>query len=456
MQRYYNEVSYGNLNLKGTVSKWYQSSKTMKYYGEDSRIFDTDDKNTNIYELTREAVRLANNDIDFSQYDKNGDHVVDHVIIVHAGQDQAASDNPDDIWSHKWSIPGDGEQVDGIKVRQYTMLAEGSPMGTFAHEFGHDLGLPDLYDTDQSSEGVGEWDLMGSGNWLGDVNTPGNTPGHLSAWCKYFLGWVNPIKVTSPMLGEQIVNIETNSRAYMLSANPNTGYGEYFLVENRKKTGFDTFLPGEGLLIWHIDESEAGNTDKNHKLVDLEEADGQNHLDYNINRGDAEDCWVNSANGFTGNSNPNSNLYDWKQSDVGVKNISPAGSTMNADLIVNSLNPVYPVASFDSDFTDGYAPLSIAFTDTSTGSPTSRYWDFGDGTYSTEQNPKHTYYEEGIYTVSLTATNGEGSDSVAKSDYIAVANAPQPPVAGFSAGITSGYVPLSVAFTDLSTCCEIT
>jgi len=255
------------------------------------------------------------------------------------------------------------------------------------------------------------------------------------------------------MLGEQIDNIENNNRAYMLSANPNNEYGEYFLVENRKKIGYDTFLPGEGLLIWHIDESEAGNTDENHKLVDLEEADGQNHLDYRYldyryNDGDANDCWVNSANGFTGNSNPNSNLYDWKQSDVGVKNISPAGSTMNADLIVNSLNPVYPVASFDSDFTDGYAPLSIAFTDTSTGSPTSWYWDFGDGTYSTEQNPTHTYYAKGSYTVSLTAANYAGSDT-ATAPWEIIVNA-RPPVASFITNTTSGNIPLVVRFADTS------
>jgi immune inhibitor A len=277
LQSYYDEVSYGNLNVKGAVSKWYQSSKTMKYYGEDS-YYAIDNKNTNRYELTREAVRLANKDIDFSQYDTNGDHVVDHVIIVHAGGAQESSGNPDDLWSHKWSIP-DGEQVDGVTVGEYTMMAEGSPIGTFTHEFGHDLGLPDLYDTDYSSFGVGNWDIMGYGTWLDG----GNTPCHPSVWCKYFLGWVNPTEVTSSMFGEQINYIEDNSRAYILSGNPNSspgsGYGEYFLVENREKRGFDTFLPGEGLLIWHIDES-GSNLDENYKLVDLEEADGQEHLDY--------------------------------------------------------------------------------------------------------------------------------------------------------------------------------
>jgi immune inhibitor A len=346
MNRYYTEVSYGNLNVNGVVSKWYQSSKTMKYYGQDTPGYlGSDDYNVNIFELTREAVKLANNDIDFSQYDKNGDGVVDHVIIVHAGEGQENSDNPDTIWSHKWQVYP-GEPVDGVTVGEYTMLAEDSPIGTFAHEFGHDLGLPDLYDRDYSSLGVGIWDLMADGSWLNS----GNTPSHLSAYCKCILGWVSPVEVTSSMLGEQISDVEDNSRVYMLSGNSNnlgSGNGEYFLVENREKKGFDAYLPGGGLLLWNIDESVDGNQndDENYKLVDLEDADGQNHLDdINLgNAGDAGDSWANSENGFNGNSNPNSKFYNGSQSNVEVKNIGSSGATMIADLIVPDLNSEMPI-----------------------------------------------------------------------------------------------------------------
>ena len=106
-----------------------------------------------------------------------------------------------------------------------------------------------------------------------------------------------------------------------------------------------------------------------------------------------------------------------------------------------------PVANFSADPTEGYAPLTVQFTDLSTNTPTSWLWDFGDGETSTEENPEHTYNEAGIYTVTLTATNGGGSDDEVKEDYITVLGAP---VADFSAEPLSGKYPLQVHFTDLS------
>jgi PKD repeat protein len=111
------------------------------------------------------------------------------------------------------------------------------------------------------------------------------------------------------------------------------------------------------------------------------------------------------------------------------------------------VNPA-PVADFTSDHTSGTAPLTVNFTDTSTNTPTSWAWDFGDTGTSTSQNPQHIYSTPGIYTVALTATNGYGSDTNTKIDYITVNVLP---VANFVGSPTSGYAPLSVNFTDLST-----
>ena len=154
MHNYYKEVSYNKLNVTGTTTpKWYQSTKTMEYYGADTGPVDGDpathdDGNTYIFELAREAVQLADADIDFSQYDTDSDGFVDHVIIVHAGAGQE-SGGANNIWSHKWSIfnfidhAWTGEPVDGVRVLSYTMLSESSPLGTFAHEFGHVFNLLD-------------------------------------------------------------------------------------------------------------------------------------------------------------------------------------------------------------------------------------------------------------------------------------------------------------------------
>ena len=111
--------------------------------------------------------------------------------------------------------------------------------------------------------------------------------------------------------------------------------------------------------------------------------------------------------------------------------------------------PPKPTADFSANPTSGNAPLAVSFTDSSTGNPTSWSWDFGDGTSSTAQNPNHTYTSAGTYTVSLTATNAQGSDTKTMTDYVNV-TLPTSPTADFSANPTSGSTPLAVSFTDSS------
>ena len=116
---------------------------------------------------------------------------------------------------------------------------------------------------------------------------------------------------------EFIEAVEYNDDVYLLLDNPNGpsdwggGEGEYFLIENRQKIGYDAGLPGHGLIIWHIDESRKSNSDENHKLVDLEAADGRTDMDQNINYGDAGDPFPGITNNreFGKTTNPNSNLY---------------------------------------------------------------------------------------------------------------------------------------------------
>jgi PKD repeat protein len=137
---------------------------------------------------------------------------------------------------------------------------------------------------------------------------------------------------------------------------------------------------------------------------------------------------------------------------------SPTGITIkniqNAEIIGNRIFKTQvskvPVAAFSAPLTSGYAPLTVKFTDKSTGSPTSWKWSFGDGTYSTQKNPSHTYSKAGKYTVSLTVTNAAGSNTVTKSSFIVI-NLLKPPVPAFSASPLNGKAPLTVTFTDKST-----
>ena len=333
---YYKEASYDLFGIQATATGWYHSNYTMGHYGNDTAS-GYDDANGPIYRLVTEAVRMADPYIDFHQFDGDGDGVVDHLIVVHAGDGEESDPNQRElIWSHRWSVidsnpgsPGDQPlQVDCnpscAQIYGYSMDAEFSPVGVFAHELGHDLGLPDLYDTDGSSDGIGVWDVMGTGSWNGSPR--GTQPAGMTAWSKIKLGWIAPTVVTAPRFNESIPQVETNPVAFKLAIGSSPAGNEYFLVENRQRTGFDASLPAGGILIWHVDDSEPDNTNDVHRLVDLVEADGNNRPTQ------ATDPWSNNPTGWGPDTTPNSNSYLNQRTGWKVRNIGPAGSVMTADL----------------------------------------------------------------------------------------------------------------------------
>ena len=129
-----------------------------------------------------------------------------------------------------------------------------------------------------------------------------------------------------------------------------------------------------------------------------------------------------------------------------------AGGSSYVRSMVITVNRVLtpPVADFTANKNEGYAPLKVRFTDVSTYNPTGWEWNFGDGSTSTEQNPEHTFSSEGTYTVTLVASNGDGSSDV-KSMVITINRVLTPPAANFTANPKEGYAPLTVKFTDTST-----
>ncbi len=316
---YYKQASDGNMEISGTVLGWYSSSQNMVYYGKDGDGLDN--ANCNISELAREALLLASRDgFDFSDYDENGDGKIDHIVIIHAGPGQEINNKPygtDCIWSHSGKIQP-LELIDELCAEKYCMVSEFSPIGVLAHEFGHSLGLPDLYDNTFVSNGIGIWGVMGYGAWI----MGGKFPSLPCAWSKVFLGWVKPDLVVRD--GKIILDNE-QKRIVKLPIDEN----EYFLIESRRRVGFDEYLPEEGLLIWHIDDS-VGCIDENdvnnnvyHKRVDLEEADGYFDLDKRINYGDTGDIYNNFYNAvsFSPYTVPNSYSYSNKNTGITIENI---------------------------------------------------------------------------------------------------------------------------------------
>ncbi len=196
--QFYQQMSNDQLNLIFDVYGPYTASNTHDHYGQ------PDGGRNDKYpaKLVGEAVDLANPDVDYSQYDNDSDGNVDGVVIIHQGPGQESSGDVNDIWSHRWSLTGgswwgDGtgpRNYDGVTIDDYSMQPEynsspgDSTVGVFIHEYGHVLGLPDLYDTNYSgTDGVGAWSVMAGGSWGGG----GARPVPFLAWEKDQLGWIN-------------------------------------------------------------------------------------------------------------------------------------------------------------------------------------------------------------------------------------------------------------------------
>jgi len=331
---YYTEVSLGALTVQATViPTWFHSVHPMSDYGADGSR-PPDDANGPIYRLVTETVQLADPSVNFATFDANGDGVVDHLTVIHAGAGQESGGSSDLIWSHRWAVldadpstPGSQALIaDGVQIYGYTMESEDSPLGVVAHEFGHDLGLPDLYDTDYSSAGAGVWDIMSGGSWTGVP--AGTSPAHFSAWSKIRLGWLTPTDVTTSLIGTAIPQVETNGTVFRLGI-PGTFPPEYFLIENRQPVGFDAALPGSGLLLWHVDESQTSNDVDTHRLLDLEEADEALTGDHPTDSGDP---WHDTATGWGPDTVPDSRSYSGSETEWRIRDISASGATMTATI----------------------------------------------------------------------------------------------------------------------------
>jgi immune inhibitor A len=174
---------------------------------------------------------------------------------------------------------------------------------------------------------------MAGGSW----NDGGRTPSHMLAWCKLKLGWINPTVIFNNSQNVTIKPSANYDQVYMLPVGSQSSK-EYFLLENRKKIGFDRFLPGEGLLITHVDESQSNNNDQTHYLVDIEQADGKMELNKNANQGDPNDPYpIAGNNSFSASTTPSSKSYSGSDSKVSVTGIERAGDNIVAAINVGGV-----------------------------------------------------------------------------------------------------------------------
>jgi len=390
MRDFFREASYGVFDIIGGVDNtWRQVSNPRNYYANFDGIGGTDDDYgfgawpNNAQKLVVDAVTLADNYVNFANYAVGGQ--VQGLFVIHAGRGAETDQwSYDWIWSHKWGLGPYALTVDGVVVNLYSMEPEyvfspgDSTVGVFCHEYGHVLGLPDLYDTDYTSQGLGDWSLMAYGAWTG---WNGNSPAHPDAWSKIQLGWVTPTIPTGTQIGASLPNVEGSATVYKLWTNGSAGT-QYFLLENRQRRLFDTGLPSDGLLLYHVDETADQTSDWQPKVM-LEQADGLWDLQYGTNTGDSGDPYPGSSNNLsaTAATTPSTKSYANANTYVSITNISSSGLTMTADLSVGA-PPAAPSALVATAFSN--TRIDLSWTDNSANETGFQIWrkTTASGTYS--------------------------------------------------------------------------
>ncbi len=295
-RRMLNEEGFSDYGSLGSVRDWFIENSSGKfipefdvygpvelpndrsYYGSNDAY--GNDKNPQM--MVVHACQLLDEDIDFSQYDRDGDGVIDNVFIFYAGIGEHDSNVTNAVWPHSWNMssamPGQDFIFDGVKLHHYACSCEypngymrPDGIGTFIHEFSHVFGLPDLYATTNSVVfSPGEWDVLD----YGPYNNDGLTPPNYSSFEKYALGWIDFLPFR-----EGLIELPAFSESNVAYALPTENSNEFFFFENRQPIGNDKFLPGHGMIVWHVDynksvwDANEVNNVASHQRVDIIEAD---------------------------------------------------------------------------------------------------------------------------------------------------------------------------------------
>jgi len=409
-----------------------------------------------MHTIVRDAIVAADASVNFAQYDVDGNGDLSSqelsVVVITAGGEGAVYDNPPNVWGHAWALTYVSPPlVDGVRVGAAGYAAFGelhrgqqATMGIMVHELGHLIfDLPDLYDTDGSSSGIGAFGLMGSGTWgaaSGDSRF-GETPVMPSAWVRHSLGWASATALapSDDIAASAAAQASADNSLRILQSGRS---GEYFLIENRQATGYDRGLENwlgqgfGGLAIWHIDDNRLHNRYDNHRMVDLEAADGS---PLGSSRGAPGDLWyIGNASQFDAASTPDSRRYDGADSGVAIAGISASGAlmTLGAEVGPAVLDDLFfadedqPVTGLDvlANDSDGNGD-SLAVVDFDRLSMEGGQVEYlGDGRFSYTPAENFHGFDSFIYTVSDRPAGQGGRSGDAWVD-ISVAAVNDPPEA---------------------------
>lgn len=381
---YYRDNSMGQFVPNFTVLGPYTLDHNEAYYAENDNSSGDD---CNPGEMIIEAVtkaKAAHPEIDFSQFDNDGDGYMDNVNVIFSGYGEASSGESQDMWPHSYRLSSldMSLEVDGISINNYSVSAElvgasGGKMdgiGTFTHEFGHILGLKDMYDTDDYDQGLGinpgDYSIFASGSY----NNNSRTPPCLMAFERMQMGWLEPtqLKDTADI---ELQSVADNMACY-IDAQPNLDWatqgGDYYMLENRQQTGWDTYIPAHGLLIYHYDYTAESvttywsvngpNNNANHRCLYIVPADG---IDDDLTRkGDTYPGTTGSTE-FIDQSHPEAVSWTGEKLRTPITNITEEsdgivrfkvkGGTSNGSFIRT-------VAPTDADISDSQITVGLTVT----------------------------------------------------------------------------------------------
>lgn len=367
---YFRAQSNGQFDIDFDVVGVCPLKKPYSHYGKN-----VGDDEPYTYEMIVEACQWAhNNGTDFSKYDWNGDGKVDQVYVIYAGLGEADGGTTNTVWPHMFYLSAykdteyyeKGLTLDGVAIDTYACGPElqgdgrNNGVGTFCHEFSHCMGFPDLYDYNSSWFGMGYFDLMDSGSYNGD----GYLPAGYSAAEKSDCGWIELKDMTNITETVNVTGMAPqtqNGDAYIIKNKGNEN--EYFVVEYRAKDGWDAEIPGEGIMITHIDfdqdiwDYNTANTkgqyykgDKlytnNHMRWTIKHANNSTKTDYDYQI-DALYPY-NSNNKLTRTSKPTSSLYNTNSDGTNFMHVDITNMAVDEDNAVASLSFV-PYKKSDTD-----------------------------------------------------------------------------------------------------------
>lgn len=354
-----------NAMIYPTDGSWIRLPNNESYYGQPDPSGNYPDHLAHLIQMVQSAMLEVIGMVDLTEYDRDGDGELDHLFIVHAGNDEAETGFPNDLWSLRFSAAIG--TYDNVAVKSAIVVPENPnssrlPIGTFCHEFFHGFGAPDLYDYELDGIGgvepIGIWGLMSPGSFLGD----GQYPAAISSYLQMdfdgnpnngLIGWLTPTHLAAsgeniPILALGESARESVYRIYI----PGTNNKEYFLIENRYRTDnlmYDRALPNDGMLIWHIDEDmratgypyPVGFNDgpglMEYFRVWLEDAADPDHTQSYI-LADAVFCLEENRTIFAANSWPGTAANGASEGEFSLYNISRSGPAMSFTLTLGPMD----------------------------------------------------------------------------------------------------------------------